>query len=128
MALLTRDILQLSILHSLPSTRAAAAYTHNRLRVLAATDNTSMVVGPDAGRPMMLDGKLVLCSHSDATFSAQGSPSAPGSRHYNGGISKLSIFDKALSPAHVLALHNQVCGLRIRALQLTCVGNRGGGV
>lgn len=57
---------------------------------------------------MMLDGKLVLCSHSDATFSANGTTAAPGSRHYNGGISQLSIFDTSLSPAHVWALHNQV--------------------
>ena len=52
---------------------------------------------------MMLDGKLVLCSHSDATFTRSGD----GSRHYNGGISQLSIFDTALSDAHVRALHNQ---------------------
>ncbi|KAL3149191.1 hypothetical protein ABBQ32_002019 [Trebouxia sp. C0010 RCD-2024] len=74
---------------------------------LYTVDNTTVLAGPDGGRPMMLDGKVVLCSHSDATFSANGSISAPGSRHYNGGISKLSIFDTALSPLHVQALHNQ---------------------
>lgn len=59
---------------------------------------------------MMLDGKIVLCSHSDEVFSRLGeAPTGQGSRHYNGGISQLSIFDTYLSPAHVWALYHQVC-------------------
>lgn len=104
--MLTRGSLGPSNLHPLPS-EGDAAHTYHCLHVLAV-DNTSVLAGPDGGRPMMLDGKLVLCSHSDPIFSANGSMSAPGSRHYNGGISKLSIFDTALSPLHVQALHNQV--------------------
>lgn len=59
---------------------------------------------------MMLNGKIVLCGHSDETFSRSGdAASGKGSRYYNGGISQLSIFDTYLSPAHVWALYNQVC-------------------
>ena len=57
----------------------------------------------------MLDGKIVLCSHSDEAFSRLGEASVgKGSRYYNGGISQLSVFDTNLSPAHVAALYNQV--------------------
>ena len=59
----------------------------------------------------MLDGKIVLCSHSDEAFSRLGDAAiGNGSRYYNGGISQLSIFDTYLSPAHVAALYNQVRG------------------
>ena len=58
----------------------------------------------------MLDGKIVLCSHSDETFSKNGEAmTGNGSRNYNGGMSQLSIFDTFLSQAHIWALYNQVC-------------------
>ena len=65
---------------------------------LAGPNMTSAFPGTDGGRPMMLDGKIVLCTHSD--------PSLP--RHYNGGISQLSIYDTGLNPEQVQALFNQV--------------------
>ena len=71
--------------------------------VLKGSETSSAFPGTDGGRPMMLDGKMVLCSHSDPTFN----------RHYNGGIAQLSIYDSALQPAEVRALYNQVsCGLQ----------------
>lgn len=66
--------------------------------VCEAPNMTSVFAGTDGGRPMMLDGRMVLCSHSDPTFS----------RHYNGGISQLSIYDTALGSAQVEAIYNQV--------------------
>lgn len=55
---------------------------------------------------MMLDGKIVLCSHSDSSFN----------RHYNGGLAQLSIYDSALQPVEIRALYNQVsCGLQVAA-------------
>ena len=47
---------------------------------------------------MQLDGKIVLCGHSDTTFP----------RNYNGAISHLSIYDNALNETQVLALFHQV--------------------
>lgn len=59
---------------------------------------------------MMLDGKIVLCSHSDERFSKFGeAQTGEGSRYYNGGVSQLSIFDTFLSQAHIWALYYQVC-------------------
>lgn len=50
---------------------------------------------------MMLDGKVVLCSHSDEAFSGLGVPeTVEGFRYYSGGISQLSIFDTSI--AHII--------------------------
>ena len=69
------------------------------LKVLMLADGDgSVFTGSDAGRPMQLDGKIVLCGHSDTTFH----------RNYNGAISHLSIYDNALNETQVLALFHQV--------------------
>ncbi|DBA77316.1 TPA: hypothetical protein ACH3X2_000838 [Trebouxia sp. C0005] len=59
----------------------------------------SVFTGSDGGRPMQLDGQIVLCDHSDSTFP----------RNYDGALSHLSIYDNALNYSQVLALFHQVC-------------------
>ena len=65
---------------------------------MLADGDGSVFPGNDAGRPMQLDGKIVLCGHSDTTFP----------RNYDGAISHLSIYDNALNETQVLALFHQV--------------------
>ncbi|DBB09176.1 TPA: hypothetical protein ACH3X3_007776 [Trebouxia sp. C0006] len=69
--------------------------------------NGSVFTGSDGGRPMQLDGQIVLCDHSDSTIP----------RNYDGALSHLSIYDNALNYSQVLALfHQGVNGSRIGSL------------
>ena len=77
----------------------------------AGPNMSTIFPGTDGGRPMMLDGSIVLCTHLDTTFS----------RHYNGGIAHLSIYDAALAFVDVRALFNQVGKLDRRTLSSTPV-------
>ena len=78
---------------------------------MLADGDGSVFTGSDAGRPMHLDGKIVLCGHSDSTFP----------RTYNGAISHLSIYDNALNETQMLALFHQV-GKKNNAEKCALVG------
>jgi hypothetical protein len=66
------------------------------------TDAEGTVLHIDGGKPMQLDGPIVLCGRSDNDTQ----------RGYNGRLSQLAIFDTALSPLQVYYAYKQVSPAR----------------
>ena len=64
----------------------------------AADGNGVLFTSNDGGRPMRLDGNIVLCDHSDVNFP----------RGYNGALRQLSLYDSGFNQEQVYALYQQV--------------------
>ena len=63
----------------------------------AGLNNTSFN-GVNGGRPMLLDGDIVLCGHSDAGVNGS----------YDGALSSLALFDMAFNASKIELIYNEV--------------------
>lgn len=57
----------------------------------AAGLNNALFYGTNGGRPMLLDGSIVLCGRSDAGVNGS----------YDGALSSLSLYDNALTSSEI---------------------------
>lgn len=64
----------------------------------AAGLNNASFYGTNGGRPMLLDGSIVLCGRSDAGVNGS----------YDGALSSLSLYDNALNSSEIQQLYNKV--------------------
>ena len=66
--------------------------------VLHAGFNNTSFNGTNGGRPMLLDGNIVLCSRSEAG----------GGGSFDGALTSLSLYDSFLNMTEVQELYNMV--------------------